>query len=253
MTWLKTNIRDRLENPSLDFKVEMGFSNEPIVNFNYISHATAFNISSKHKSIYIGLSGGMDSEFVCKTFIENCQPFTPVIVDTPANQLEVSYAYHFCKKHDLEPIIISHSEKDLLEIYANEIYKKLNGVGKNSVAALLVGRFAKENGGKYISAEHCIDKKMLSVNEWDFYNEALIENDPTILFFLHNETICRSMANLYDFGEEQEFKHRIYQIPFRPKMYWSYSSAIENAFSKLIISRKHKPNPRFEFKKDFLG
>lgn len=246
MTWLKTNIRDRLENPSLDFKVEMDFSNEPIVNFDYISHATAFNISSKHKSIYIGLSGGMDSEFVCKTFIENCQPFTPVIVDTPANQLEVSYAYHFCRKHDLEPIVINKTEKDLIEIFYEQIIKRLNGCGRNSVVSYIIGMYAKEQGGVFVQGEHIIDSQRYALHESDIYNIALIDEETTIPFFLHNSQICKSMCNQYDLGDPQEFKHKLYNIPYRPKMTWSYSKPVENVFNKLVKSRKTHPNPIYE-------
>lgn len=245
MSWLKTNIRDRLNDHSLDFKAQFDFSNASHIPFHYISKSTAFNIASKHKNIFIGLSGGMDSEYVCKTFIEIGQSFTPVIVDTPANQLEVSYAYHFCRKHDIEPVIIKKTEKELFELFFENVFNKLNGYGKNSIAALLVGNYAKENNGCFVRGEQCIENGYYGVNEWDFYNEVLIENDPTILFFLHNPEIAYSMIKEYDFGSEQEFKHRLYEIPFRPKLSWLYSPYIERMFDVIFKNRTIKPKAKY--------
>ena len=235
--WLKTNIAERLTNPAVDFKVwhEVETVNE--YDWDTALFDTVTDFSWISKKLYIPLSGGMDSEFVFES-LKHLYP-TPIIVDTPGNKLESAYAFHYCRKNNLKPIVIEMSEKEMLHIYFNDIFMKLNGYGINSVAVLVAARYAENNGGVSIIGEHGYEDN----NEWDFYNDVLINEDASIYFFMWTPELVQAMRNEYDGGDHQEFKHRLYGIPFRPKIKYQYSSAYDSALNAINSRRPSHPKP----------
>ena len=258
MQWLKTNIRERLYDHSADFKVEYELDQNDPIEFDVGVRSFTKHVSDKRSKIYIGLSGGLDSEFICNSFIEQNITFSPLIIDTPANQLELKFAYHFCRVNKLEPIVINKSEKELVEIFYEEIHKKINGVGRNSVAGLIGAKYALENDAVFVRGEQCIEEEYIGFSEWDMYNQALVEPDSTVYFFLEDQSLCRAFAREYKqigYKGEQDFKYNLYtqmyEMPFRPKIYWQYSDETNNIFNKINMSRKHKPNAKFRFGKNF--
>jgi hypothetical protein len=236
--WLKTNIAERLTNPALDFKVWHNV--ETVKNDDWATALfdTVTDFSRISKKLYIPLSGGMDSEFVFES-LKHLYP-TPIIVDTPGNKLESTYAFHYCRKNNLTPVVIEMSEKQMLHIYYEDIFTKLNGYGSNAVSQLIAGRYAEDNGGVAVIGEHGYD----GANEWDFYNDALIHEDNTIYFFMWTPEIVKVMQNEYEGEDHQEFKYRLYNVPFRPKMYYSYSSLYETAITAIRSKRSIMPNSR---------
>ncbi len=60
------------------------------------------------KPIYVAMSGGIDSELIARAMIDEKIPFKPVIVqfDHDYNKQDISYAFEFCKTHNLTPEII---------------------------------------------------------------------------------------------------------------------------------------------------
>jgi hypothetical protein len=179
----------------------------------------------------------MDSEFVFES-LKHLYP-TPIIVDTTGNKVESAYAFHYCLKNNLNPVVIEVSEKQMLHIYFNDIFTKLNGYGHNSVAALIATRYAENNGGVAVIGEHGYD----DVNEWDFYNDALISEDASIYFYMWSPELVQAMRNEYDGEDHQEFKHRLYGIPFRPKIKYQYSAAYESALNSINSRRTIHPKP----------
>ena len=235
--WLKTNISERLSNPDVNFKVWHNIETVANQCWKEALYDTITDFFWVLKKLYIPLSGGMDSEFVFKC-LKHLNPI-PVIVDTPGNKLEVSYAYHYCRKNNLIPVVIKKTEAEMLNIYYEEIFQKLNGYGHNSVPALIAARYAEEMGGIAVIGEHAYD----GVSEWDFYNDALINEGNSIYFFMWTPELVQAMQNEYDGGDHQEFKHRLYNVPFRPKLIYDYSSSYDNALSMIKAKRKAFPDP----------
>jgi len=233
--WLKTNIAERLTNPAVDFKVWHDVDNVHDLTWQQALFDTITDFSWISKKLYIPLSGGMDSEFVFES-LKHLYP-TPIIVHTPGNKLESAYAYHYCRKNNLKPIVIEKTEAEMLHIYYEDIFTKLNGYGFNSVAALVAGRYIEDMGGVAVIGEHAYD----GVSEWDFYNDALIHEDNSIYFFMWTPELIQSMQNEYDGGSHQEFKHRLYNIPFRPKLIYNYSRSYEDALGVIKNKRIVRP------------
>ena len=65
------------------------------------------------------------SEYVAKIFLSENIPFKTVIIETPGNELELSYAYHFCRKNNIEPIILKKTEAEMLKCYDADVKTSL--------------------------------------------------------------------------------------------------------------------------------
>jgi len=233
--WLKTNIVERLTNPATDFKVWHNVETVRDDDWETALFDTITDFSWISKKLYIPLSGGMDSEFVFES-LKHLYP-TPIIVDTPGNKIESAYAYHYCRKNNLNPVVIEKTETEMIHIYYEDIFTKLNGYGYNSVAALIAGRYVESMGGVTVIGEHAYD----GVSEWDFYNDALIHEDNSIYFFMWTPELVKAMQNEYDGSDHQEFKHRLYNVAFRPKMKYQYSSSYEKALAAIRGRRVNYP------------
>jgi hypothetical protein len=233
--WLKTNIVERLTNPATDFKVWHNVETVRDDDWETALFDTITDFSWISKKLYVPLSGGMDSEFVLDC-LKHLYP-TPIIVDTPGNKIESAYAFHYCRKHNLNPVVIQKTEAEMLQTFYDDIFVKLNGYGSDSVAVLMAARYAEEHGGVAVIGEHAYD----DVSEWDFYNDALIHEDNSIYFFMWTPELVKAMQNEYRTEDHQEFKHRLYNVPFRPKLNYDYSSSYKKAFR--IIREKRTLHP----------
>jgi hypothetical protein len=234
--WLRTNIRDRLVNPNTDFEVEYTPVDFVPVDFDIAAQIATQKIIQKYKNIYVPLSGGMDSEFV---FLQLMAVAKPIIIVTPGNEYEVQYAFELCRKYKIEPIIIEKTEQEILQVFYNEIFKKLNGYGYNSVPALIAGQYAQSQNGIVVIGEHAFE----GLNEWDFYNDALLDID-TVYYYMYTRQIVDSMIREFDPQKEnsQQFKARMYKIPFRPKFKYKYSETFYSAIEAFRKTRKAAPS-----------
>lgn len=221
--WLTTNISDRLNDPNSPFIVT-----EKDVEYRSLSfqQATDLVVEQLPKTkLYVPLSGGMDSEYVFRVLRA-----TPIIIDTPCNQDELTYAYRAVEELGIEPVIIKKTETELLKTFYHTILKRLNGTGYNSVSAYIAAKYAHDHGGIAVIAEHAYD----GVNEWDFYNDALIGLDNSHYFLMYNREINEAMKAAYIGEDHQQFKARLYNIEPRPKFKYKYSEIASLALKRLF-------------------
>jgi hypothetical protein len=233
--WLKTNIRERLTNPEIDFKVFFDPQPYEDMSFDHATKSVAHMIAEKYPKLFIAYSGGMDSEFVFHLFRKLKIEFTPIIVSSTSNTLETAYAFHECRKHDIKPIVVEKTDNEILKIFHDDIFLKLNGCGYDSTPMLIAGRCAEENNGVVIIADHAYD----GLHEWDFYNDVLIHPENSVYFGTYTYQLAKTMMVEYKGEDHQEFKHRLYDIPFRPKIKYHHSEE----FFKTLYSFKRKIYP----------
>ena len=257
--WLRSNLSERLLDNSTNFVVHLDTKPYKVMSFDDAANYTADIIATKSSKVFIGFSGGMDSEFVFRRMIARGHNVIPVIVNTPINKYESAYAFRVCKQYGIEPIVIDKTPTELLTIFVDDIFKKLSGYGHNSVPGLIVGRYAEDHGGIMIMSEHIIDdndgKMYVGANEWDFYNDVLIHNDNTHYFFTYTPELCCAMVKEMADETVQDFKSRVYNIPWRPKFSYDYGSAYDLAFVRIRQHRLHTPDPNHNFgtKEQFLS
>lgn len=243
--WLTTNINDRLTNKESDFKVFVNPYSFVSKSFDEECDITAKKFASLYENIFIGFSGGMDSEFVCSIFLRNNIKFTPIIVLFNGNKEESEYAFAFCRENKVKPIIIKLTDNELLKIIYYDIIKKYNGIGINSVGAIHASKYALSQNGIFLTAEHAIGDGTEKVkdfqyyfSEWDFYFE-------NITFFAYRLELFYSMVEAIDdkYQDWQTCKYMLYKCKFRKKMYPKYNSYVANIIQKII---KYNQNIKYK-------
>lgn len=244
---------DRLNNPSMDFKVSLVPSQFIAKSFIDECSITAQIIANKYNNIYIGLSGGYDSEFVSKVFLENKIPFTPVITIYPGNEEEPKYALRFCLEHNLKPKILRLEAKEVLHIIYHDIIKRLNGIGINSVGCLTAARYAGDNGGVFIESEHIVGDGSDRIkdfkyyfSEWDFYSSVLTDTQ-IVSFFIYRPELTYAMVQEADESYEDwaTFKNKVFNCPYRHKIKPRYPLDMHRVISNLLASRSSSPQYQY--------
>ena len=261
--WLRSNITDRKDS-GIDLNVTLTKIDEWNLNTSWdkACENTVKLIADLNKPIYIGLSGGLDSDYVCTLFEEAGVEYTPVVIDTTGNKAELEYAQKFLDAwgRDYKAIKLEKKIIDVLTVYYDEILVKCSGYGHNSVAAYIVGEYVKQQGGIYVMAEHLIDELpnggfRVAAKEWDYYNDLLLGEDNTHYFFNYTPEISSAMIREFpDYADVQRCKSEMYGISYRPKMQYQYNSTYDLTLAQLRRSKwlKHNPNFTFGSREDYL-
>lgn len=242
--WLTHNLRDRLQDKNSNFEVKFNVSTYKKITFDEAAKEVAEKLYSINKNIYVGLSGGIDSEYVFKKFHSLKISFTPIIVYGSCYKYESDLAFEICKEYSVEPIVINIDEPNIIKKYKLEIYDKINSFGLGGVPALLIAEYAKEHNGIYVKGEHMIgdfgDQVCAEMNEWDFYNDVLIDGY-TYDFFLYTPEIAYSMVSVMDENDSQTFKCNLYDIPYRKKVTVKLSVPGTQYYHWLKRNRMYQP------------
>lgn len=88
---------------------DVRFHNQSVEHMSFQDAAdyTAKLIGDNFENIYLGMSGGIDSEFVAEILHRNAVKFTPVIgVCLGTGSLDYFAAVDWCERHNLEPKIL---------------------------------------------------------------------------------------------------------------------------------------------------
>lgn len=108
------------------FKIKYKPITRKVGNFREELGETAkFVRESTSKDIIITLSGGIDSEIICRAFFDAKIQFSALLVDTGVNDYDLIYAKNFCKKHDIKHIVLN---LDMIW-FLSEGYKKYANQG----------------------------------------------------------------------------------------------------------------------------
>lgn len=130
--------RSWFNQPGNIWNIQYGKISRPVKSFGeeclltseliYLEHA-------KNKPIYIGLSGGIDSEIIALSFLKNKIPFIAAIMkfNDKLNDHDIKYAINFCLKHNIKYKIF---DLNILDFYKNHA-KSYANVSSCSSAILL--------------------------------------------------------------------------------------------------------------------
>jgi hypothetical protein len=256
--WIVSNIRERINDPTLDYKVKIVPYKFREYSFQDAADYTAKLIYEKHQKLYVALSGGADSEFVLRCFHRNNIPVTPILVRTSGNEEELSYAYDVCDELKYyDPVILDLSDSEYLTIYHQDVIKKLYGYGIYAIPSIVACRYAKEHDGILIIGEHLVegekpDKNGIvrirpATNEWDCYNEAFVGYEYNIPFFMYTLELSYAMIKaINEFDVIDRWKCSLYQIKYRPIIEYKFSRPFTNVQMHVSKARYKTANPNFE-------
>jgi len=221
--WITSNVSQRLTNPLAKLKLDMKVPLFEQRNFHECASEAAQLIAKTHDNIYVALSGGMDSEYIVRTFHKNNVPFTPIILEC-GNEIERRYAFKVCEELRLSPVVLHLSEEDMVDKFYESIHKKLNGVGYHATLVLAIAEYVYSKRGVLVTGdgffgdgdELVTDTEFALYNEWDDYIDSLVDID-NIGFFLYTPQLLYSMFPK-TYTAWNIIKTELYGIEYRRKM-----------------------------------
>lgn len=261
--WLTTNIKEKAINNDLDL----------IATFNPYSYTkTSFDMACKNvcdkivaldKPIYVGFSGGIDSEFVVRTFIKHNIPFTAVSVNTGTNRYEWLYIQKLFREYpNLTKILLDVSEPKAFFQKLINICKAFNTPALGSIGSIEAAQYVKSQNGIFVIAEHFISTKydnsgiiMVETSEWDHYYDVLVDDNLVIPFFMYDLPIVESYVSQFNNEKIGFFKSDLYSLPFRPKFYHNFENKnMLNVYNAIVSKLRPTGNKSFVMtKEEFLG
>jgi len=254
--WLRTNIKERSNNKKSNFVINFFPYKFTNLSFQEECDVTCNMLAKKYSNIFVGLSGGIDSEFLCKIFYRNKIKFTPIVTLYEDNSDESFYAFEFCKKHNLSPIVLQLKKTEIVRIIQNDIVEKINGTGFYSVGAIAAAKYAEKCGDVFVEGQHIIgDGNQLIENfdyylaEWDFYNDLLVKID-VVPFFLYRLELVASMLKEIknEFLIWKNLKSEMFGCTAREKIKPKYDEKIEK-LNSLFSIKSNDVNHEFNFGK----
>jgi hypothetical protein len=165
MNWINTGNNDWFKVRRSDGKFEVKI--DPYLfkkmKFHDAADHSASLINQKWGHVYVALSGGYDSEYVCEVFQRTGFPYTPVIIDIGINYDEIIMAFDWCEKNSVTPIIHKMSEEDYYKASLKYLFKT-NLANTFGVFPLIVAEIVKDKNGKVLTG---MDDPWTSENDID--------------------------------------------------------------------------------------
>jgi len=228
--WLQINLESGNQNNFLtEFKVSFNLqTNVPKLNFLDAAKYTAQLLNKKYgDDLYLFLSGGLDSEFVAKTFLENKLNLNLVLIKTINNQAEFWYAEKFCYDYNVNPVILDFSSINDYKKLLIDSFAKANVLKVKPSKSLILNIATQllDEKCKFITgygdpfkvpngfSEHLNENFQLEA--YDFYLD--LENHPSA-FFTYTPEIFRSLIDeICKDKNLQIAKAQLYNILLRAK------------------------------------
>lgn len=243
--WITSNISEKKNNDLFVFDVFLKPYEFKEMSFENACTYTCIEINKHHKNLYLALSGGLDSEFILRTFHKNNIEITPIIVAF-GNEEEYIHAFRVCNELNITPIILTSNEEQFLHMYYHKIYEPFDGIGYNATQLLFCARYVVENDGTLITGNHLLgdgdelisNVNFASANEWDFYTDHMYKECNNIDFLLYTPEIAYASLPKHCNTSWATYKSDLYQIKFRSKIRHRYSPALQNTISSLLNNMK---------------
>jgi hypothetical protein len=238
-------------------RVQLDFTEQSIrsMPFQAAADYTAQVIAAKYNNLHLGLSGGLDSEFVAAVLLRNQIPFTPVIFDYGMNSAELWYAKEFCRRHNLKPQVTQMDLRDMLALYRQcslELgFLESFEINVVSVALPLLypdAHFITGYGELLSSASDTLTgseyiPRVLEAMPHDWFLEVYSKQSHPGAFFSYTPELMYSFINSINFDTNlQTAKSSLYNVPNRPKIaasFWHHRYGDDQAdtiYSRIIRS-----------------
>jgi hypothetical protein len=271
ISWIKTNLNERISDPSLDFKVELQRQSFERLPFNDAAINLANHIKNNYnKKIYVCLSGGMDSEFLVRLFHKLKIDFTALIAKPETFSAEREYAYELINELKIPFKILTFTDKQWLQTYYKWIHKKYNSHNLSAIFFYLA-EYVESEGGMIVDGTHfggfngitfhaknienfiiqndgnipnIVGNQIFYVREMEMLYAESFSNLPYITFFQYNPQIVVAMLDAIQKEDLtwNHYKSRLYQVSYRPKIMTSF---IRSNFQNLLLNmgkfRKYTP------------
>jgi hypothetical protein len=228
--WIHAGINDwcRVKADPRQFSLEViTKASKTIADFDSASAEAAHAVANawSGKPLFLGISGGMDSEYTATTFLRERIPFTPYILNiTGVNDTEAWFAHYFCYKNKLTPLVKTISAEE----YQHQILKKYlpelsNTNNVNLSLFLYSADYIKSIGGYILNSagdiNYDFEEKKFFCGLVDFCLDVYRTGEHPSSFFVSTPEFALSYISQFDESiDEQYNKINFYGISPRPKM-----------------------------------
>jgi len=225
--WIKTNFLYRRKDLYTPFRA--------VLDFRYldtsISYEDAISLAVndiKDYDLYLGLSGGADSEYVARVLLQHGVPFTPLISVSELNLEEAKHAYDFCKQYSLPLKTFKVDKEQHIKNFAT-VLKDLRGTGLADSIIFPLHAYVKERNGTYITGAASIAGNEDSNGHWTnfglwehtFYSDFYQNDKFEIPFLFYSpEIVYQTLLKVIEINQGQrtsKIKTSIYRTPWRRK------------------------------------
>ena len=219
----------------------------PMSKRNAIGH-TVERVAACGDTLFLALSGGMDSEFVANCLYAHDVPFTPLLIDYGVNAAELWYAYLWCKEHDITPKVLTLSLHDMLTSLP-EIALKYQTAYVSSIDFILE-KYAEQQGGKLLvgSAEPFrtvgigkdkLDEALspiLQLYSYDYAVDIAFPGKHPLCFMSYTPEMMHSLVRDFDYTKPVQLaKAEYYGVAPRPKIDAHFKLAINPALNTISV------------------
>lgn len=238
-------------NDSDNFEMSFGSNLSKVMSWNDAADFTAKKIAERYNNIYLGLSGGLDSEFVANVLLRNNIKFTPVIVGLPKST-EHHYALKWCRDHDIEPKVFELEFEDR-RLYPEvaRLVKTLGFYSHGCVVSSWITNWVIQQGGHLVTGEPTLGQRyyhrpitdLMDVWWVQFISQLVFPNyDHPGGFLNYTPEIVLSQAVHLDTAlDDAESRAKLHNLPYRPKL--SHPLEIISTQRLVDILSIHKLHP----------
>ncbi|MBI3419109.1 MAG: hypothetical protein HY053_03140 [Proteobacteria bacterium] len=178
------------------------------------------------KPIYVAMSGGIDSELVARTMLQERIPFTPLIAqfENDYNKDDIAYALDFCRRHNLTPEIV---KLDIIAFFKDSIHTPYILANCAHLMQMHLMRHAARLGGMAVIA---VGEQRYAIEDGKVFVPVPIERiavthfmqaegvEGVSAFYCYTPEMMLSLlreAKAHGFGEVSEFAHNIKEDIYR--------------------------------------
>ena len=227
------------------------------------------------KPLYLGLSGGIDSEVAAISFLNAGVPFTPLIIQYEIdgevyNDHDIKYAISFCKKHKIKPLIHRVNPEELVKMATSKRlakYKQIAGIFM--YAQIYMINLVEDLGGMFVGGggeqdwrytnelELCLRSSYLTgchyiydneLEHWPFFHQTTPE---LVRAYLNIPIVKKAFESPKDFAMKEhcgnlkiKAYHKIFPELEPRKKYHGYERFMEIPIFKSWIQNKFQPDYR---------
>lgn len=192
------------------------------------SNYTAHLISKRYDNLYLGLSGGLDSEYVANVLWRNNIDFVPVIICLPQS-VDHHYAIKWCRDHAVEPKIFEFEFDD--RRWYPEVERVVSALGFFTQACVVnswLTNWVMQQGGHLITGEPTLGQRYFHKPITDLMDVWWIQLISQLVFpaydhpagFLnYTPEIFLSQALHLDTSlDDPESRAKLHELPYRAKI-----------------------------------
>ena len=253
------------------WKMTIGRCTRPFGSFRDECIQAAKDLCSQvDKHVYVGLSGGVDSQVVCLSFMEAGIPFTPciVVMGNDYNIHDIRNADTFCNKFGLVPMYFEMDVVEYCVSFCEPIIKQHNFSNLRTLAQLWLqskipdGLFIMGGGDVQLSRYIIEYDNTVEIHNSDSYNytDCCWKNGPTPIlqhliqnklygttkFFMFSPELIASIICSNEVKSFVQIQDALFSPSFvQRKYYWKLYNNIaktmlyRNNFPELIVKPKY--------------